>query len=424
MFDSDTFASKKPDNRTSDQPVDIFVQSDPNQMDNSNLLSKTIENGLDIYSGFFDALFDSPHLGYLILDTNGFILATNKKFEEMVKTEGKEIISKSFSEFISTKNDLFTQSQLINFYDSPKDKHLDLWINRKEDKPLLTRINGFLSNSTRLTGQCSASRLLVVVADIKTTIPAKENLNYIESRYKVIADSSPIAISIIQNGKIVFANAALEKMLNYLSDQLIGIEVLSVIASEFHEMLKERINKISTPNENSSALSHLPVEIKMIKRDKTFSLVEAFFSSTLFDENQAILMQFIEISERKKSLDIYYRSQKLESLGLLASGIAHDFNNLLGGIFGFIDISRNFAESNDSASVIIHLSKALQVYDKAKKLTQQLLTFSKGGAPQKKYLPSMIQLTIRFSSPYAAQILNTVFIYRQIFILAISTPIR
>ncbi|MBN1982412.1 MAG: PAS domain-containing protein [Chitinivibrionales bacterium] len=85
-----------------------------------------------------------------------------------------------------------------------------------------------------------------------------------------------------------------------------------------------------------------------------------------------------DVTGLKKMQEEIQRGQKLESLGLLAGGIAHDFNNLLGGIFGYIDMAREC--TNDTRSSI-YLSKALSTIDRARGLTQQLLTFAKGGAP-------------------------------------------
>jgi PAS domain S-box-containing protein len=76
------------------------------------------------------------------------------------------------------------------------------------------------------------------------------------------------------------------------------------------------------------------------------------------------------------------RRQKLESLALLAGGIAHDFNNLLTAIVGNISLARH-ASPPDSDSAAC-LSAAESASMRAKDLTQQLLTFSRGGAPIKK----------------------------------------
>jgi PAS domain S-box-containing protein len=103
-----------------------------------------------------------------------------------------------------------------------------------------------------------------------------------------------------------------------------------------------------------------------------------------------------DITERKLMEENLQKSQKLESLGMLAGGIAHDFNNLLGGIFGCIDLA--VAESNDKI-VVDYLSMALATMDRARSLTGQLLTFANGGAPIKKLkrLIPFLEETARFA---------------------------
>lgn len=84
----------------------------------------------------------------------------------------------------------------------------------------------------------------------------------------------------------------------------------------------------------------------------------------------------------KRSMEELQKTQRLESLGVLAGGLAHDFNNLLSGIFGYIDLAFRRARTN-APEVAEPLQKCLSVFGRAKDLTQQLLTFSKGGAPAK-----------------------------------------
>ncbi len=67
---------------------------------------------------------------------------------------------------------------------------------------------------------------------------------------------------------------------------------------------------------------------------------------------------------------------------MLAGGIAHDFNNLLTAILGNVNLARMYAKPGDKVSV--RLEEAEKASVRAKDLTQQLLTFSKGGAPVKK----------------------------------------
>jgi len=73
------------------------------------------------------------------------------------------------------------------------------------------------------------------------------------------------------------------------------------------------------------------------------------------------------------------RAAKLETLGILAGGIAHDFNNILTAIMGNIGLAMLEAAGNKGA--LSFLGEAHGASERARDLTQQLLTFAKGGDP-------------------------------------------
>jgi PAS domain S-box-containing protein len=97
-----------------------------------------------------------------------------------------------------------------------------------------------------------------------------------------------------------------------------------------------------------------------------------------------------DITERKRMEGEMQRIEKLESLGVFAGGIAHDFNNLLSGVFGYMDLARSMIDP--SSPVKQYLNSAFAAFDRAKNLSRQLLTFSKGGALVKRQvmLPNLI----------------------------------
>jgi two-component system cell cycle sensor histidine kinase/response regulator CckA len=73
------------------------------------------------------------------------------------------------------------------------------------------------------------------------------------------------------------------------------------------------------------------------------------------------------------------QAQKMEAIGTLAGGIAHDFNNMLGVILGNVSVALEHLRSDPE------LGKQLAAVEsaalRARGLTQQLLTFARGGAP-------------------------------------------
>ncbi|MBW2569153.1 MAG: response regulator [Deltaproteobacteria bacterium] len=86
------------------------------------------------------------------------------------------------------------------------------------------------------------------------------------------------------------------------------------------------------------------------------------------------------LKELKSTQKQLLHAQKMESMGILAGGIAHDFNNLLSGILGYASLLKikigpdhlayKYADTIEQSAV------------KASRLTQQLLTFSRGGEYQ------------------------------------------
>ncbi|MFC1965885.1 ATP-binding protein [Chloroflexota bacterium] len=95
-----------------------------------------------------------------------------------------------------------------------------------------------------------------------------------------------------------------------------------------------------------------------------------------------VILVFRDISEIRKLEEELQKIDKLESVGTLAGGIAHDFNNILTGIMGNIGLAKRHIESGSKAEE--RLIEAEKASYRARDLTQQLLTFARGGAPIKK----------------------------------------
>lgn len=111
---------------------------------------------------------------------------------------------------------------------------------------------------------------------------------------------------------------------------------------------------------------------------------------------EVILARKAHVEAREQWVIEQLKSRKLESLGVLAGGIAHDFNNLLGAILGNLGlVGLNVPQDSEPTRYLAQAELATQ---RARDLTQQLLTFSRGGAPIKK--PNDIKAVIRESADF------------------------
>ncbi len=94
-----------------------------------------------------------------------------------------------------------------------------------------------------------------------------------------------------------------------------------------------------------------------------------------------VVLVFRDVTEKQRTEEELLKVKKLESVGVLAGGIAHDFNNILAAIVGNINLA--LYDSNLGEGTRRLLTEAEKASLRAKALTQQLLTFSKGGEPVK-----------------------------------------
>jgi two-component system cell cycle sensor histidine kinase/response regulator CckA len=139
------------------------------------------------------------------------------------------------------------------------------------------------------------------------------------------------------------------------------------------------------------------VQIETERADGGLSLIEALYSETEWHGEAARLVILRDVSMRRMAEKQMFRSDHLESLGVLAGGIAHDFNNLLSGIVGniyYVALPETTPQQCSRA-----LNEAEGAAGRAKTLTHQLLTFARGGAPLRAVanVEELLEETTRFS---------------------------
>ena len=141
-------------------------------------------------------------------------------------------------------------------------------------------------------------------------------------------------------------------------------------------------------------LTLFPGQITEIKRNRgngEACILEIRVHSTDWNGKPARLLMLRDITERKRAEEEMLKTEKLESLELVAGGIAHDFNNLLTGTIANISLAKMHATKGGIQYE--SLRNAEKAANGAKHLTQQLLTFTKGGDPVKR--PASLSLLLK-----------------------------
>jgi len=194
-----------------------------------------------------------------------------------------------------------------------------------------------------------------------------------------------------KNGKYIGCNPAFEGFVGRNKNEIINKTVFELWGTEESKVYHEKDMELLSKGGFQS--------YEYIVKNAHGEQREVIFNKSVFyEDNQiaGIIGTYFDVTEKHKLEDSLQKTQKLESLGLLAGGIAHDFNNILSAIFGFTELAMlKTSESKISA----YLNKSLNNVERARALTQQLLTFAKGGAPVKKVekLFPFIEETVKFA---------------------------
>jgi len=138
-------------------------------------------------------------------------------------------------------------------------------------------------------------------------------------------------------------------------------------------------------------------EVKL--RHKSGTILDVYFYAEMTEYlgEPHVLTMAVDVTQMKKMEEEIIKSRKLESLGVFAGGIAHDFNNYLTTILGNVNLVMATAKEQSQNSFL--LEEAEKAILRARELTGQLLTFSKGGEPIKK--PTSIYVLVREASSFA-----------------------
>jgi PAS domain S-box-containing protein len=223
------------------------------------------------------------------------------------------------------------------------------------------------------------------------------------------------------DGRVVLLNRAAEKLTGWTQEEAAGRPLAEVFVVREAPYVREAVN-MSGAVVTGGGPDHQAV---LIGRD-TREWAVATGITPIRDANgqvQGTAVVFRDVTDAQRLEEERQKASKLESVGLLAGAIAHDFNNILTAIMGNISLAKLYTSAGEQ--VFDRLEEAERAALWAKDLTQQLLTFSKGGAPVKR--PIEIGSVVRDSAEFASRgsnILCEVSVNAQVIVEADEGQIR
>jgi PAS domain S-box-containing protein len=184
-------------------------------------------------------------------------------------------------------------------------------------------------------------------------------------------------------GALILTNRAAAMLTGWPPAQALG-KPLSSVFDPVDETRRARIQDSVAAVIASGATVYLPPNTLLVSRDGFEHFVSGSCAPVRAADGNTIgtVLVFQDVTEKRLFEEQRARTDKLESVGVLAGGIAHDFNNLLAAILGNLSSAREDASPHGPLGEI--LADTEQAALRARDLTLQLLTFSKGGEPIKR----------------------------------------
>ena len=218
--------------------------------------------------------------------------------------------------------------------------------------------------------------ILTSMRDITRLKVALESLRENEERYRRLVEVSPDGIIVVVDGKIVFANTAAVRLMGGERDEdILGMPYIGFIHPDIRALEEKRIESAVRYGEPQEL-----VEEKLVNLAGEVMDIETSAVPILWQNQTAVQIVFRDITKRKRAEEAMLKSQKLESLAVLAGGIGHDFNNMLAAMLLQLTKMKK-ALAGGRTDVLDDLDNCEAIINRARDLTRQLLTFAEGGAP-------------------------------------------
>ncbi|MCI4626601.1 MAG: ATP-binding protein [Candidatus Magnetoovum sp. WYHC-5] len=244
-----------------------------------------------------------------------------------------------------------------------------------------------------------ADRINILNASVKQYSYALEKKvvehRNMETKYRSLMEQSSEAIMLLDTkGIIIEINKQAETLFGLKDGDkpLKNICYKSFIPQDEHKIWKKYILTIIKTG------SILIDDVRVVDNNGSTVLVDITVNTIEYTGNTFYQATVRDIANRKKMEENLRKTQKLEAIGILAGGIAHDFNNILTALS--IRVHYCLKRLSPENRLFQVLKESEGIFLMAKGLSQQLLTFSKGGVPIKrvvfieKFLADIVKMSL------------------------------
>jgi PAS domain S-box-containing protein len=325
---------------------------------------KKSERSLVESEKLFKNTFDKAPIGLALVNLDGQFLKVNMYFCSLTGYSEIELIGKHVND-ITHPNDVdATNNLFVNLItkSSASKLHLEKRYTDKAGCIKWVKVNTILQNS--LEGQP-----LYFISQIED-ITAYKNSEMKIHEQAALLDKSQDAI-ILKNidDEILYWNKSAERLYGWKES-----EVINKRATDFYD---QKTDVFVEFKKHLYSKREWLGELKQFRKNGQEIMVQSSWTLILDDLGipKSILVVNTDITEKKALEEQFYRSQRLDSIGILTTGIAHDLNNIFAPIMILTSLLQMELPEVKKKPILNNL---IETSKRGADIVKQLLIFGRG----------------------------------------------
>ncbi len=280
----------------------------------------------------------------------------------------------------------YSREDLLNLHvwdltpNYPRDQRDSLWAALKAGGIELSETDFIRSDGSIFPVELKAQYIhfqdrdyeFVYASDISARKTAERALKESEENYRTIFNSASDAITLhdAKTGQLLDGNAKIEEMFGYPLSDFLGLTVEDFSAPDPAFSNEEALKRIHAAAAGDPQL----FEWHCMKKSGDVFWVEVNLRMATLLGTNVVLAAIRDISDRKQLEAHLRQSQKLESIGTLASGVAHEINNPLTGMINYAEL---ISSRVDDLTLREYAEGIKEEGDRVARIVRNLLSFAR-----------------------------------------------
>lgn len=322
----------------------------------SNLIDSSFTtDNKNVYSNsMLNSIIENVPVGIMVLDNEFIITIVNSMQESMTKISRTNVIGKNLFDVFPCLFNIELEAKIRNIFNTGKTITL-------MKVPMCTSYSskGYMYFDIKISvlnnEEGLPNSVLITMEECKNPNSIEEKdtedlLKQDDCYYRKLIEFLPAAIFVHLNGKVIFCNTAMAKLLGLNSpDELINKGIISFISPEYHDIVTERVALVQKYGQFAPM-----IEQKFIRTDGTKIHIQVTSGRFPYKGIMASLSVVQDISEHKKAVELQEKIK--ENYRLLSE--AREFDKLKTEFFANIS-----HELRTPLNVILGAIQLLNYYD-------------------------------------------------------------